>query len=252
MMDQDPNDNVEEPKKEEYDEDIICDICEVQIQSASSLITHKKLKHDPKICSDCGAVVKGEKALKDHRRKHVTVSCQRCSKEISKRNLNKHLQSCTGQNKPDPKTYMCDKCDYKTTVLCNLERHFERKHVEKRYSCERCEFVTKSKKKLEFHKKHAHVATECFTTHQCGWCKYESRRAENTRRHEKTCEVRKRSQPLDIKPIEKDELGELYAQVGSTVTVRDFNTIIRWFKSKFGSQWFSKGSYDLIKYFTYK
>ena len=33
MMDQDPNDNVEEPKKEEYDEDIICDICEVQIQS---------------------------------------------------------------------------------------------------------------------------------------------------------------------------------------------------------------------------
>ena len=73
-----------------------------------------------------------------------------------------------------------------------------------------------------------------------------------TRRHEKTCEVRKRSQPLDIKPIEKDELGELYAQVGSTVTVHDFNTIIRWFKSKFGSQWFSKGSYDLIKYFTYK
>ena len=56
MMDQNSNANVEEPKKEEYDEDIVCDICE------SSLIIHKKLKHDPKISSDCGAVVKGEKA----------------------------------------------------------------------------------------------------------------------------------------------------------------------------------------------
>ena len=64
--------NVEEPKKEEEEdeeEDIICDICEVQMQSASSLITHKKQKHDPKICPDCGVVVKGEKALKKSQKK---------------------------------------------------------------------------------------------------------------------------------------------------------------------------------------
>ena len=45
--------NVEEPKKEEEEdeeENIICDICEVQMQSASSLIKHKKQKHEPKIC----------------------------------------------------------------------------------------------------------------------------------------------------------------------------------------------------------
>ena len=41
---------VEEPKEEQdEEEDIFCDICEVQMQSASSLITHKKQKHDPKI-----------------------------------------------------------------------------------------------------------------------------------------------------------------------------------------------------------
>ena len=79
--------NVEEPKKEEEEdeeEDIICDICEVQMQSASSLITHKKQKHDPKICPDCGVVVKGKKALRNHRRKHVTIPCQLCSKDIAK------------------------------------------------------------------------------------------------------------------------------------------------------------------------
>ena len=32
------------------------------MQSASSLKSHKKQKHDPKICPDCGVVVKGEKA----------------------------------------------------------------------------------------------------------------------------------------------------------------------------------------------
>ena len=47
--------NVEEPKKEQNDdeeEDIICDICEIPMQSASSLSSHKKQKHDPKICPD--------------------------------------------------------------------------------------------------------------------------------------------------------------------------------------------------------
>ena len=85
--------NVEEPKKEEdedEEEDIICDICEVQMQSASSLITHKKQKHDPKICPDCGVVVKGKKALRNHRRKHVTIPCQLCSKDIAKSNMNNH------------------------------------------------------------------------------------------------------------------------------------------------------------------
>ena len=46
------------------------------MQSASSLKSHKKKKHDPKICPDCGVVVKGEKALRNHRRKHVTIPCQ--------------------------------------------------------------------------------------------------------------------------------------------------------------------------------
>ena len=42
---------VEEPKEEQdEEEDIFCDICEVQMQSASSLIKHKKQKHEPKIC----------------------------------------------------------------------------------------------------------------------------------------------------------------------------------------------------------
>ena len=222
------------------------------MQSASSLKSHKKQKHDPKICPDCGVVVKGEKALRNHRRKHVTIPCQICSKDVAKTNMNNHLKSCQGKKNKDPKVYVCDKCEYKTTDSSNLKKHFERKHVEKKFSCGRCDYVAKSMKKLEFHKKHAHAETECFTTHQCGYCKFESRYLTTTKRHEERCQVRKRSQPLDIKPIEKDELGELYAQVGSTVTVRDFNTIIRWFKSKFGSQWFSKGSYDLIKYFTYK
>ena len=55
--------NVEEPKKEEDEdenekEDIICDVCEIQFLSASSLISHKNQKHDPKICPNCGVVVK--------------------------------------------------------------------------------------------------------------------------------------------------------------------------------------------------
>ena len=50
---------VEEPKKEpEEEEDIICDVCEIQFLSASSLISHKNQKHDPKICPNCGVVVK--------------------------------------------------------------------------------------------------------------------------------------------------------------------------------------------------
>ena len=55
---------VEEPKEEQdEEEDIFCDICEVQMQSASSLIKHKKQKHEPKISPDCGVIVKGEMSI---------------------------------------------------------------------------------------------------------------------------------------------------------------------------------------------
>ena len=95
---------VEEPKEEQdEEEDIFCDICEVQMQSASSLIKHKKQKHEPKICPDCGVIVKGEMALKNHRRKHVTTPCPLCSKDIAKSNMNNHLKSCKGQKDKDPK-----------------------------------------------------------------------------------------------------------------------------------------------------
>ena len=92
------------------------------MQSASSLKSHKKQKHDPKICRDCGVDVKGKKALRNHRRKHVTIPCQICSKDVAKSNMNNHLKSCQGKKNKDPKVYVCDKCEYKTTDSCNLKK----------------------------------------------------------------------------------------------------------------------------------
>ena len=77
------------------------------------------------------------------------------------------------------KIYMCDSCDYKTTLPKNLKRH-KRKHTgEKPYKCDLCDFSSAYHKSMKEHKLR-HTGQKPY---KCNVCDYSTTQCGNLKRH---------------------------------------------------------------------
>ena len=77
------------------------------------------------------------------------------------------------------KIYMCDACDYKTTLPKNLKRH-KRKHTgEKPYRCDLCNFTTAYHKSMKEHNLR-HTGQKPY---KCNVCDYSTTQCGNLKRH---------------------------------------------------------------------
>ena len=108
-----------------------CNICGKEL-SLNNSARHKKqciystkIKEEKKIifsCDLCTGIFMGEANLKYHKkRRHSTVTCERCNKVLIKDSLRKHLKHCL-----QDKHLKCENCDYKTARSDTFKLHSKR------------------------------------------------------------------------------------------------------------------------------
>ena len=155
-------------KKIHKDGHIVCDMCEFTTKKKFSFQRHLSDKHNLgeryacTVCDYSTGGYSGKGHLKLHMERHnkeKSFMCDKCAyKSSSQRCLKEHLK-----RHEKTKRYLCDGCDYNTYNYPNFLAHNRTKHGDT-MSCEECDFTTKSDRTMRKHKsKHSTslVCSEC-------------------------------------------------------------------------------------------
>jgi len=196
-----------------------CDKCEYVTNRLHNLNHHKRAKHKGVSypCDKCGYVATLKADLKKHREaKHdrVRYPCNQCSYAATRKGyLKKHKKAkheglryheyggVLMKEEPiekeettetfiilpeeevlDPnkeRSYSCDKCEYVTTRLHNLNHHKRARHRGIYYPCDECEYVATLKADLKKHKEAKHEGVR----YPCDQCSYASTRKAYLKKH---------------------------------------------------------------------
>ena len=173
---------------QEHPEEFQCLLCDFSSALQSSLTRHIKKEHQLPVTHKCNYIIDVENDIhcdyvtKDKRNlnKHIFAvhltakyNCDSCKKvfnssEVLERHVkNAHqVKSGTGpilfHNMEVPKEdnwYSCNKCDYKSKVKCNTERH-KKTHLRTAKTIPECIHCGKTFKKAAFLKKHLEKCKE--------------------------------------------------------------------------------------------
>ena len=107
-------------EEEDVEDDVAllkCDVCGKDVNGQSELEKHLKTHKQDKrnfVCNVCGKSCLGQKSLLDHERSHKKVSCDKCDKEYSPKNIYAHKKTCKGKKDPSSKRKVCEECGYST------------------------------------------------------------------------------------------------------------------------------------------
>jgi len=148
-------------KKIHRDGNIICDMCDFVSKKKYSFQSHLASKHNIGqfySCTECDYTTSGFSAkshLKTHMETHnteKTYMCDKCDfksncRNLLKRHLQRHEENCR---------YLCEECDYKSNDSSNFMAHKKVKHGNVILSCSKCDFTTKSDRTLRNHKTKQH------------------------------------------------------------------------------------------------
>lgn len=100
---------------------ICCDTCGENVAGGKKgLESHYKRCHKPIICENCGFEVHGWHQYHSHKSDCDKKTCEKCMKEISKKNFARHVKQCSISASGEG--FACDQCDYKTAQKANLQR----------------------------------------------------------------------------------------------------------------------------------
>lgn len=162
---------------------VVCHFCGKGFQNNSSLKIHLKYhEHDPVHCDDCGKNIKNEVTLKIHSYQCGTVKCEVCSQELSKKNLERHMQT---KHKASEEV-KCSKCPFTARRADNLKKHIDTVHKDKDLlHCSDCDFTTSTSKMLSNHNRKHKV------NYRCNVCGKQFTRSEYLKSHQMKCEKKK-------------------------------------------------------------
>ena len=100
-------------KEKKKDDEIVwmCDECPKYHESESEFQKHKNKCHDKteELCPHCGRVIVGKRNLTYHiRSSHEMAKCNKCNKEMKKKNIPRHMLRCQSDN---VSMLSCSECD---------------------------------------------------------------------------------------------------------------------------------------------
>jgi hypothetical protein len=163
--------------------DYNCSDCDLGFAYKTSLLRHKKIKHEgvKYSCDKCEYKSTQQGHLKTHQQsqhENVRYSCDQCEYKATRQtHLMSHKQYKHGEIR-----YSCDQCDYQATVQMSLKFHLESKHEGVRYYCDQCEYQTTHQKHLKVHQQSQHEDV----AYSCDQCEYKATQQHNLRRHKQT------------------------------------------------------------------
>jgi len=143
------------------DGNIVCDLCEFTTKKKFTFQKHRSVKHNIgyvyqcDICDYRTGGHSGKTHFKAHMEMHSgekSFMCDKCDfKSSTGELLRKHMR----RHEETPR-YLCDGCDYKSHDISNFNAHKKVKHGTEILSCKDCDFTTKSDRTLRNHisKKH--------------------------------------------------------------------------------------------------
>lgn len=126
-----------------------CDFCDFTATTKSALLKHIKTSHsankDPRVCPDCGKILKGNNHLNFHiKTKHLKLT-----------------------------KFQCDLCDFRSYGKYELRSHIVIHHLpieyRKEFKCDECPSILTTAMSLKTHKIHKHSGLrphECFFCHK--------------------------------------------------------------------------------------
>ena len=152
--------------KEQHEEKtLLCDKCDWSTNDNFKLKQHIDAVHYKKFtCAECDMVLGRAATL----RLHIEA---------------KHPDGTQIKSLPKKtfKSYMCDKCPFKTPWKKYLDDHMDNLHGTKLFSCDQCEYTTRIPKEFKKHWKFRHDPTS--SRIPCDQCHFTATRADTLKKH---------------------------------------------------------------------
>ena len=100
---------------------MICTICGFE---TLYLKQHMSIHSDQRLfqCDKCDKTLTGYKNFMNHKKCHMTWTCENCEQAIPLNSRSIHTKRCS-RNKKESTTLSCDKCAYITNDKSHLNRH---------------------------------------------------------------------------------------------------------------------------------
>ncbi|XP_013405269.1 zinc finger protein 507 isoform X2 [Lingula anatina] len=138
-----------------------CPFCDYAGKRSHSLKEHLLIHSSerPYECTYCNANFRKKGHLTNHIKMHATqrvFECNLCQKQFLERNL---LYSHLREVHPKGGVFLCDSCDYATTIKSNIIMHMNTHSGARTHQCSHCSYSTTQLNLLEQHSK-SHVSWE--------------------------------------------------------------------------------------------
>ena len=117
---------VHENSSDAVKDPFLCEICNISLKSQAYLNRHIRLAHNPDslLCKECGVLKDTWKQLRDHKRLHFKIACNKCGKMVVKSKFSKHIRSCkTKVVVREVKIYKCKFCNFESKWKDSRQRH---------------------------------------------------------------------------------------------------------------------------------
>ena len=130
----------------------ICTFCRLKTEYFKQ---HKSNQSDQKSfqcvkCDKCDKTLTGYKNFMNHKKCHMTWTCENCEQAIPLNSRSIHTKRCSRNQKAESTTLSCDKCAYITNDKSHLNRHSKTHTIKEKptFECEKCGKVFQMKKYL--------------------------------------------------------------------------------------------------------
>ena len=150
----------------------VCEVCNYECGSASSLYAHLRIRHPelfPFSCGVCDRRFSLEASAKEHERRHAfgELQCPACSLRFSRMS---HLHHHARQHHPDFTNFPCQYCGAISPTVEALHSHIKVHHGDRlglpaAFTCEVCQEAFHTGKALARHRFSRHPGTA-----ECGIC----------------------------------------------------------------------------------
>ena len=121
-----PISTIKETSSDAVKDPFLCEMCNKSLKSQAYLNRHIRLTHNPDslLCKECGVLKDTWKQLRDHKRLHFKIACNKCGKMVVKSKFSKHIRSCkTKVVVREVKIYKCKFCNFQSKTKFNTQRH---------------------------------------------------------------------------------------------------------------------------------
>lgn len=127
-----------------------CNICDEKFLHNTTLQTHKQVKHKEEVtkdlthfCEECGKGFRGWQYLKMH------INANHTEEALTRK--------AAKEERKTSQTFLCEKCDFKTHILRNLNTHMSQVHNPLPTECPECGLVLKNERGLTSHIRNIHT-----------------------------------------------------------------------------------------------